>query len=206
VQRIDLLVLSHGHADHVGGLEDVVGRVPIAAAVIPDPPTRSPALDDLERTMTAAGTTVRRVTTEQSVAGSGWSLHILPTRPPAGEGGNQSENDCALVALVDLAGHDALIPGDAEGDVLQECDLPQCDVVELPHHGSRGGLTDSQIAELQPELGVISVGANTYGHPTPEMLGLLAGAGVPCARTDQRGDVAVTLGDRGLEVRAERAL
>ena len=199
VQRIDLLVLSHGHADHVAGLEDVVGRVPITAAVLPDPPTRSPALDDLERRMTAAGTDVRRVTTPQSVAGSGWSLRILPTKPPPGEEGNQSENDCALVALVDLAGHDALVPGDAEGEVLQEFDLPRCDVVELPHHGSRGGLTDSLIAQLRPELGVISVGTNTYGHPTPEMLDLLAGAGIPCVRTDQRGDVAIWVDGGGLE-------
>ena len=205
VQRIDLLVLSHGHADHVGGLEDVVGRVPIATAVMPDPPTRSPALDDLAHRMTAAGTIVRRVTTEQSVAGSGWSLRVLPTRPPAGEGGNQSENDCALVALVDLGGHDALIPGDAEGDVLQEFDLPQCDVVELPHHGSRGGLTDSQVAELRPQLGVISVGANTYGHPTPEMLDLLAAAGIPCARTDERGDVAIWVDGGGLEEACSRS-
>ena len=53
------------------------------------------------------------------------------------------------------------------------------------------GSTESLIAELRPELGVISVGTNTYGHPTPEMLDLLADAGIPCARTDQRGDIAV---------------
>ena len=204
VKRIDLLVLSHGHADHVAGLEDVVGRVAIAAAVLPDPPVRSQALDDLARSMAASGTDVRRVTTPQSVAGAGWSLRILPTRPPPGEEGNQSENDCALVAIVDLGGHDLLVPGDAEGEVLQEFDLPQCDVVELPHHGSRGGLTDSLIAELRPELGVISVGTNTYGHPTPEMLELLAGAGIPCARTDQRGDIAVWVRGPGLAFTASR--
>ena len=138
------------------------------------------------------------MTVAQSIAGSGWSLRLLPTRPPAGEGGNQSENDCALVALVDLAGHDVLVPGDAEGDVLAALDLPPCDVVELPHHGSRGGLDEGLLAELHPRLGVISVGTNTYGHPTPEMLDLLAAAGIPCVRTDQRGDVALWADGRGL--------
>ena len=198
VRRIDLLVLSHGHADHVAGLEDVVGRVPITAATLPDPPVPSQALDDLERSLAASGTDVRRVTEAQSIAGSGWSLRLLPTRPPAGEEGNQSENDCALVALVELAGHDVLVPGDAEGDVLAALGLPPCDVVELPHHGSRGGLDEGLLAELRPRLGVISVGTNTYGHPTPEMLDLLAGAGVPCARTDQKGDIAVWAEGRGL--------
>ena len=77
-------------------------------------------------------------------------------------------------------------------------DLPPCDVVELPHHGSSGGLDEALLAELRPRLGVISVGPNTYGHPTPEMLDLLATAGVPCARTDQRGDIAVWADARGL--------
>jgi beta-lactamase superfamily II metal-dependent hydrolase len=200
VRRIDLLVLSHGHADHVGGLADVVGSIPIGTALLPDPEQRSAALDRIEQSLRAAGTVVRRVTAEQAASGEGWSLRLLPTRPLAGEEGNQSENDCALVALVGLSGHEALVPGDAEGEVLQEFALPRCDVVELPHHGSRGGLSASLLAQLQPRLGVISVGPNTYGHPTAEMLDLLAGAGVPCARTDQVGEVAVWADARGLEV------
>ena len=102
------------------------------------------------------------------------------------------------MAIVDLAGHRALVPGDAEGEVLAALDLPPCDVVELPHHGSSGGVDERLLEELQPRLGVISVGPNTYGHPTAEMLDLLAAAGVPCARTDQRGDVAVWAEARGL--------
>lgn len=204
VRRIDLLVLSHGHADHVAGLEDVVGGVEIEAAVLPLPPEPSEALDELAARLTAAGAVVRRVTTEQRAQGAGWALRVLPTQAPGGEGGNQGENDCALVAVVELAGYGVLVPGDAEGDALERLDLPPCAVVELPHHGSRGGVSGSQLAELQPRLGVISVGPNTYGHPTEEALGLLAAAGVPCARTDERGDVAVTVGGGGLEVRVER--
>jgi competence protein ComEC len=204
VSRIDLLVLSHGHADHVGGLEDVIGRVTIATALLPDPEQRSAALDGIARRLRAAGAVVRRVSTEQAAAGSGWSLRILPTRPPPGEEGNQSENDCALVALVGLSGHEVLVPGDAEGEVLQESVLPQCDVVELPHHGSRGGLSGALLARLRPRLGVVSVGLNTYGHPTEEMLGLVAGAGVPCVRTDEDGEVAVWVDAQGLEASTGR--
>jgi competence protein ComEC len=198
VKRVDLLVLSHGHADHVAGLEDVIGRVPIAVALLPRPPAGSPALDDLERRLRASGTDVCRCVTPRAVGGTGWGLRVLPTSSPAGEGGNQGENDCALVVLIDLGGHRLLVPGDAEGDVLASLDLPPCDVVELPHHGSRGGLSAEELGRLAPRLGVISVGPNTYGHPTAEMLDLLRAAGVPCARTDQRGDVAVWAGLQGL--------
>ncbi len=191
VGRIDLLVLSHGHADHVAGLDDLIGRIPIRAALMPQPPEPSQALDDLAARLSEAGADVRRCVAPQAMSGAGWALSVLPTQAPGGAAGNQGENDCALVALIDLAGHRALVPGDAEGEVLERLDLPTCDVVELPHHGSRGGVSESLLAELRPRLGVISVGPNTYGHPTAEMLDLLGAAGVPCARTDQRGDISV---------------
>jgi competence protein ComEC len=108
------------------------------------------------------------------------------------------------VVLADLGGNCALVPGDAEGDVLDALDLPACAVVELPHHGSRGGLDAAQLDALAPALAVISVGPNTYGHPTAEMLGLLAAGGIACARTDRRGEIAVTAAARGLEVRVSR--
>jgi len=204
VQRIDLLVLSHGHADHAAGLSDVVGSIPITSALLPRPPAPSEALEAIAARLTAAGVEVRWCEAPAELAGAGWSLRVLPTSAPAGESGNQSENDAALVVLADLGGRRALVPGDAEGEVLEGLDLPACVVVELPHHGSRGGLGEAQLDALAPALAVISVGPNTYGHPTAEMLALLAAGGVACARTDQRGDIAVTAAPRGLEVRVSR--
>lgn len=192
VRRIDLLVLSHGHADHIAGLSDVVGRLPITAALLPRPPEPSAALDELAATLCAAGTEVRRCEAVTGVSGAGWSLSVLPTSAAGGESGNQAENDAALVVVANVGGQRVLVPGDAEGDVLERLSLPRCAVVELPHHGSRGGLDESLLTGLGPTLGVVSVGPNTYGHPTAEMLRLLAVAGVPCARTDRAGDVAVS--------------
>jgi competence protein ComEC len=204
VKRIDLLVLSHGHADHVAGLADVVGSIPIKTALLPRPPAPSAALDAIAARLTAAGAEVRWCEAPAELTGAGWSLRVLPTSPPEGESGNQSENDTALVVLADLGGDRALVTGDAEGDVLEGLDLPACTVVELPHHGSRGGLDEAQLDALAPALAVISVGPNTYGHPTPEMLTLLASGGVACARTDQRGEITLTAAAAGLEVRVSR--
>jgi len=204
VKRIDLLVLSHGHADHTAGLSDVEGSIPITTALLPRPPQGS-ALPRIAGELTATGTKVSWCTHPELVRGQGWSVEALPSAPPAGEGGNQSENDSALVALADLGGNDVLIPGDCEGDALAGLDLPRCAVVELPHHGSRGGLDDAELEALAPRLSVVSVGPNTYGHPTPEMLDLMASHGVPLLRTDQRGDVALELVGGQLRVVTQRA-
>jgi competence protein ComEC len=138
------------------------------------------------------------------VAGDAWGLRVLPATPAGGVDQNQKENDDALVVLAELGGQRVLLPGDAEGQVLEDLDLPPCLVVAAPHHGSGGGIGAGLLAELAPRLAVITVGDNGYGHPDPDQLEVFAAAGVPAVRTDERGDVAVMLGVRGLEVRAAR--
>ncbi len=206
VERIDLLILSHGHDDHVGGLEDVVGSVPIEAALLPEPEDRSAALDDIEARLSAEGVDVRRQDEDLCVPGDGWSLYVAPSDPVAETDQNQRENDDALVVVVELGGQQVLLPGDAEGQALDDLDLPPCVVVGVPHHGSAGGFDAALLAELAPRLAVVPVGPNRHGHPAEEALEVLADAGVPWARTDERGDVVVTAGARGLEMRMERTL
>ena len=200
VDAVDLLVVSHAHADHAAGLADVVTRMPVRTALLPSPPEPSDGLRRLGAELAAAGVRVAPCTRAVTTQGDGWALTVMPTRPPPGEAGNQGENDAALVVLVTIAGRRLLVPGDAEGEVLARLELPPCDVVELPHHGSRGGFDERLLAELRPSLAVISVGPNKFGHPTPEMLALLAAARVPCVRTDQDGDVTVTATDEGMAV------
>ena len=140
---VDLLVVSHAHADHAAGLSDVVARLPVRTALLPSPPEPSDGLRRLAAELSAAGVGVHACTQAVTAQGDGWSVSVLPTRPPPGESGNQGENDAALVVLVTISGHRLLVPGDAEGEVLAQLELPPCDVVELPHHGSRGGFDEA---------------------------------------------------------------
>jgi competence protein ComEC len=205
VEGIDLLVLSHGHADHVGGLEDVIGAVPVGTALLPEPEDPSGVLDEIEVRLRAEGTDVRRQDTELRVPGDGWSLQILPSDPVGGTDQNQRENDDALVAVMELAGTSVLLPGDAEGEALDNLGLPACVVVAVPHHGSAGGFDAGLLAELAPRIAVIPVGENRYGHPAPDALEVLAAGGVPFVRTDERGDVSLWVEAGTLRVATQRA-
>ena len=183
VRRIDLLVLSHGHADHTAGLSDVLGQIPIGEALVPQPVVPSAALDHVVSELRSARVPVHACTARLSIAIDGGRLAVVPT----GRGGgtdNQDENDCALVVVVTLDGQSMLLPGDAEAEALEPLALGPCAIVELPHHGSVGGLDDRLLADLRPRLAIVSVGPNTFGHPTRAMLALMAGHGVPlCAPT-----------------------
>ena len=191
VRRIDVLILSHGHADHTGGLEGVIGTLPIDTALMPRPAEPDATLERLRAELGAAGAEVGDCTSPVGMGGDGWSLRVLPTAPSGTTDANQAENDVALVVFVELGGVDVLVTGDAEGEVLAALDLPPVDILELPHHGSRGGLDAELLERLRPRLAVVSVGPNRFGHPTPEMEALLAGHGVPLLRTDHAGDVVV---------------
>ena len=234
VRAIDLLVLSHRHADHTAGLADVLGSFTVGTALLPRPPTPNPALDRLQTELERSGTRVLRCVAPLTAACTGYTVRVLPTNGGvAGEDANQAENDWALVALVDMgapqggpgaaraapggkttsadgqgagagaaqhAGETILLPGDVEGEALGRVVGGPVTAVELPHHGSAGGLDAALLARLAPRVAVISVGPNRYGHPTQEMIDLLATAGVPCLRTDRTGDITFTASAAGLRL------
>lgn len=205
VRRIELLVLSHGHADHIDGLEEIIGSVPIDLAVMPRPPTPYAALDELEVRLRAAGTEVQRCTAPRSAAFGALTLRLLPSYA-VGSTGNQAENDDGVVVLVESQAGTVLLPGDAEAEALEPLELSDCDVVGAPHHGSDGGFTPPLLERLRPRLVVIPVGErNRHGHPDAETLDVLAEAGVPCLRTDLHGEVAVSITSAGLAVAQERS-
>ena len=204
VDHIDLLVLSHGHADHTAGLADVLGRVPVERALLPFDNGVSESLSSLRTRLAQADVAVTDVKEPMGITCGDVSLAVLPTGGSE-QGGNQGENDLALVCVVTLAGESILLPGDCEGEALDPLALPHCAVVELPHHGSAGGFVDEQISAFGPRLAVISVGDNSFGHPTAEMLELLATHGVPYLRTDRDGAVVFTAGPEGLTISAEAA-
>ena len=203
VRRIDLLVLSHGHADHTAGLSDVLGQIPVAEALVPQPVVPSAALDHVVSELRSARVPVHACTARLSMPIVDGRLAVVPTGQSGGTD-NQDENDCALVVVVTLDGQSVLLPGDAEAEALEPLDLGPCAIVELPHHGSVGGLDDRLLSELRPRLAIVSVGPNTFGHPTPAMLALMADHGVPLLRTDRNGDVTLTAGTDGLTVAAAR--
>ncbi len=125
----------------------------------------------------------------RSQSESGQNFSGSPQHLPSGD-----LNDYCLVFFLRYGSFDAVFTGDADnrveahytGGVLADNDI---EVLKVPHHGSRTGMTGDFIAWLHPKLAVISVGKNHYGHPAKEALDLLASVGAKTLRTDHDGDV-----------------
>ncbi|MFD2792698.1 ComEC/Rec2 family competence protein [Promicromonospora vindobonensis] len=194
VTRVDLLVLSHFHADHVGGLGPVLAGREVAAALVSPVPEPAANAAATGAALAAAGVPVRAARAgDRGTAGAlTWQVLLAG----AGEGAN----DSSVVLAARTAGLDVLTLGDLE-DAGQADLVPlvgPADVVKVAHHGS--AVQSRALAErIRPAVALVSSGRdNEYGHPTDEALGLYAGVGAAVVRTDECGTVALVV--RGQEV------
>ena len=192
IREVALLVLSHLHADHAGGIRGVFEGRPVGAVVIGSDAAGS---EDGARTLRPAsesGVTVREVPAGATLRTGELELRVIG---PVESGGGRSENDNSLVLTIDTPVGRILLPGDAEEaalDALLRSDADvRADVLKVPHHGSRT-TPERFLKAVRPRIAVISAGRdNLFGHPHPGILSILAESGARVLRTDLHGDVAV---------------
>jgi competence protein ComEC len=114
-----------------------------------------------------------------------------PPRPPGPP--PEDPNPRAVVAIVHSGGFELMLSADAESPTLAGLDLPDVEAIKVPHHGSADpGLADV-LERLRPEVAVIEVGENSYGHPHPDTLRTLERAVPHVRRTDQDGTVRLVV-------------
>ncbi|MFN2494840.1 MAG: ComEC/Rec2 family competence protein, partial [Pseudonocardiaceae bacterium] len=211
VRRLALVVLSHLHADHLGGLAGVLrGRSVNAVALGPG---RSPpwAFADVVHTTTEAGVPLVALTAGQQLSWPGLVLEVLaPLRTPPPSGDRDAEvdgtvvNNASVVLRASTPAGRVLLTGDvelqAQADLLAARTDLRADVLKVPHHGSRYS-AEEFLAAVRPRVAMISVGAqNSYGHPSGQVLDALAASGARVLRTDLQGDVAVAAEGGDLQV------
>ncbi|MGW1872126.1 ComEC/Rec2 family competence protein [Streptomyces sp. NPDC001975] len=205
ITRVPLVVLTHFHADHVGGLPGVLrGRT---VAQIETTGFEEPA-EQAEFVRREAAE--HRIPVTRAVAGErrttgGLDWQVLwPPPDPAPE--PDGPNDASVALLVRSAGLRMLLLGDLEPPAQQEllrspaaAGLGRVDVLKVAHHGS--AYQDPQLLRLvAPRVALISCGAdNPYGHPAPDTVARLRAAGAVVLRTDRDGALAVTGGRTGRE-------
>lgn len=207
VHRISLVLLTHFHADHIGGLAGVLrGRSVGAIEVSPyaDPEAGSRQVHAL-----AAAAKVPVVTAQygetRGLGALSWQL--LAPSEPAPPGSDSPPNDDSVVMLVQTRGVRILMMGDEETgsqERLHEL-FPglRVDVLKVAHHGSAKQDPDL-IRGLDARVGLISEGKdNDYGHPAPSTMSLLRSAGIRAFRTETDGSIAVVV-DGGLRVVTRR--
>ena len=204
IDLLDLIILTHPHADHLGGLKKVVGALPVRMFLDSGYPSTSPVYGGLLSILSARGVAVKQAAAGRQIdLGGGALLTLLGPPTPWLTNTRSDVNANSVVARLSFQGRSALFTGDAEPETERwllaqspagaaGAGLLRAEILKVPHHGGRFSSTLQFLQAVAPRLAVISVGAtNDYGHPTPEALARLAQVGARVLRTDQDGEVTV---------------
>lgn len=197
-RTIEIMILTHPHADHLTGLIDVAKRYSVLMFGT-GKLGNSPISQELMKLLKQNKTQEKTLRQGDKFILNGVILETLwPTEEwidqNAGAGDSVNENGFSAMELLDYQNFKALFTGDAQAEDMDRIDLlaGKIDLLKVPHHGSRFGLTADILDILRPKLAAISVGKdNKYGHPTSFILDLLKSANIKTLRTDQVGDIEI---------------
>lgn len=206
VDRVPLVVLSHLHADHVGGLVDVLRDRSVGAVAVGPSRVPSWAWAQVIRETAASGVPLVELSVGQRLAWPGLALDVLGPDPaeswPGGDDPSGTVvNNSSLVLRATTSAGRILLTGDvelaAQADLLRSGVDLRAAVLKIPHHGSKFS-APAFLDAVRARIAVASVGAgNPYGHPSPMTLNRLTQDGALVLRTDHDGDVAIIPGQGG---------
>ncbi len=194
VTRIDLLVATHPHSDHIGGMQKVLAHFPVGKVLDSGIPSSSSLYEHFLETVDDKNIPYLVAEQGQTIEIDP-SLDILVLSPPKEDRGDDI-NTNSIVLRISYGTVNLLYTGDATTaaeDAMEKTGYPLgAQVLKVGHHGSSDASSAAFLNRVDPEVAVISLGKdNDYGHPHQETLERLKTAGPTVLRTDQDGTILV---------------
>ena len=201
VEELSGLVATHPDADHVGGLPDVLDAFPVSTVYVSGDTKGTSSFNTFLRAVREEGADVAQARAGMTFDWGGTNVRVLS--PPAGNL-YEDANENSVSTLLTRGSARVLLAGDAENKAEEYMsthgDTGPLTVLKVNHHGSNTSTTPLFLSRFRPEVAVIPVGENSYGHPTPQTLRRLKTVGARVFRTDEDGDVIVTIQNGEVEV------
>ena len=197
VLRLDVLVVTHAHRDHIGGAASILEDFSPDAVWLGGMRADHPEVRELESLAAKRGIPVLRPLGGVSIHLGGAEIEVIHPGPGS-RTSSSSPNDTSLVLRVAHRRRAVLLTGDLEAEVENALGgitglALQADLLKVAHHGSRTSTTTAFLERVNPSVAVISVGrTNPWGHPNKQVLDRLRELGVVVYRTDLDGAVLLS--------------
>ena len=192
IDYLDCIVASHADDDHIGGLSAPLAKMNVGNVIAPETEADTRSYNSLKTKTEEQGLTIQHPKPGDSIDLGSSKIEFYG---PITES-ESDRNNGSIVMKIIYGDTSFLFTGDAEREEEQEIlnagyDLSTT-VLKVGHHGSKNSTTYPFLREIMPQYAVISVGDNSYGHPTEDTLSRLRDADVKVYRTDMQGDIIAT--------------
>jgi competence protein ComEC len=202
IRRLDAVFLSHFHDDHMKGIMPILERIPVQLLLF-GPAEEVPA--ELLALLREQGIPQREVSAGFRLTTGQTTVEIIS--PSSADVSDWKINDQSLVELLIFGQTRLLFTGDIEEKgraALSQSGSMQAEVLKVPHHGSGTSLDDWLLDQVTPRIAVISVGPNSFGHPSATTLALLAEHEVPVLQTKTRGTILLQSDGQTITISTEK--
>ncbi len=189
IEKIDYLVGTHPHEDHIGGMDDIINNFEIGKIYMPDVTTTTATFQSVLEAISSKGLSITRCEIGNTFGLGDGICTIMSVE-------NEEQSNLNLNSIVIHLAYGEktfLFMGDAEKEIEEKISWPKVDVLKVAHHGSDTSSTEKFLIAVKPETAIISVGTNnTYSHPSKSTLDGLAKIGAKVYRTDLDGTILLT--------------
>ena len=189
VTKIDYLIGTHPHEDHIGGMDDIIKNFDIGIIYMPKIQTNTKTFEDVLDAVSEKGLKITSPKKGDEFEVGGARCEIMTDRIEDTSNLNLS----SIVIRMTYGTQSFLFMGDAEKENEETRQWPQTTVLKVGHHGSSTSSSTQFLNEVQPQISVISVGKdNKYGHPTKTTINKLEKIKTKIYRTDESGTITIT--------------
>ncbi|MEW9123352.1 MAG: DNA internalization-related competence protein ComEC/Rec2 [Thermotaleaceae bacterium] len=197
IGKIDVMILSHPHGDHMGGLMEVAENLVVENLFVSMDAEKREEWGSMEKICANKRIPVFQVTKGDRIeVGKEVIIYILSPDKELIKGSRDDANNNSLVLLVAYLKRKILFTGDiekeAEEQLVREYSPMDIDLLKIAHHGSRFSTTEEFLDVFLPKIAVIQVGRNNFGHPHQQVLDKLSHRNISVYRNDRNGAVRIT--------------
>lgn len=201
--NVNKIFISHFHEDHGEGYVQIADKLEVSELILGYENDENPLYRDILEVSKNENILVNTIEEKVKIRVDRNNIfYIYPPKKRFKE--DKNENNRSMVILLESFGKKILFTGDieevVEREFLKEKDLKDVDIIKVPHHGSKTSSSEIFLDYVEPKLGVIQVGKNSFGHPNSDIIERYKERKIDLMRTDIDGEINITIGRRDFYV------